>query len=731
MLKINNINKKYKNAENKALSNISYQFSDKGLYVLTGPSGAGKTTLLGILAGVDEEYEGKVIYNDIILNKKNIISYRNNISTIVFQDLNLISSLNVENNLRIAYEIAGVEYSKEKLIQDLKKVNLPDNESIDHFLNKSIKELSGGQKQRIAILRALIRKSKIILLDEPTAALDEKNAKEITKLLKEMSKDILIIVATHSPSFFGFEETKTLHIDNGILFENNTNIKIENIKEETSFGKEKGISLFNSFKLASSFFSRSKFKLFGCLSLCFISLTSFSYFSNIKAIDSNETLLRTQISKGNNLALMTNSYSYINSETNETVYENSFTKKQQEILKQEGAHELFDFNIHISNTESINDENYLSLSFIEYSKYSLQVMELWDENEFDGSFIQDERIKDNEYAQFPSEVHQVAISSYLADFLLKYGGTIYEGNDPNDLIRKKIGKYFYICNIYSTKDEIETKDFWTTKRNQEDSKFKELEKMISLPSYCQYLYACPSFSKIYEELFDVNDNNSEKNTVDQGSDDQDDDIDDYVDDEPSYDDEIIEFKPRKYKYYIYNCEGNVNKALSLRNKLLSVKEDDIDKTYEEVSFDNIYSYRYSLGYMVKESEVQTLFFWFIILMVVISLIGLLLLFSANLKKETFTYGILNALGCSKKGLIQTQIIETSFIGIILAILVTITTQIGCHCLNNASRLICLTFNPIVFIETLGLIIGITLITSIFSYIKAIKTNPKILLSDKD
>lgn len=100
MLKINNINKKYKNAENKALSNISYQFSDKGLYVLTGPSGAGKTTLLGILAGVDEEYEGKVIYNDIILNKKNIISYRNNISTIVFQDLNLISSLNVENNLR-------------------------------------------------------------------------------------------------------------------------------------------------------------------------------------------------------------------------------------------------------------------------------------------------------------------------------------------------------------------------------------------------------------------------------------------------------------------------------------------------------------------------------------------------------------------------------------------------------------------------------------------------------
>ncbi len=172
------------------------------------------------------------------------------------------------------------------------------------------------------------------------------------------------------------------------------------------------------------------------------------------------------------------------------------------------------------------------------------------------------------------------------------------------------------------------------------------------------------------------------------------------------------------------------KSNQLRNDLLSVKDDSIKRNYN-VGCPSLYSYRYTLGYLVEDGEGSSLVFYFILLMIVISAIALSNLFMTNVKKESYTYGILNALGCSKKGLCKTQAVSSLFIISLLFLSVSIVTEIGCIILNKASRLICLTFNPLIFFETLGIIVLISLSTSFFSCLKAIKTNPKILLNDKD
>ncbi len=722
MITARNIYKKYDKAENYAVKNFSYQFPDHGFYILTGPSGAGKTTLLGVLAGVDEKYEGHVYYDNVELNSKNRLNYRNHISTIVFQDLNLISYLNVEDNLRIAYEIAGQRYDKEQLVDDLRKVNLPDkNESINHFLGKKIRELSGGQKQRIAIARALIRKSKVLFMDEPTAALDEKNSKEIALLLESISKDVLVIIATHSPQYFSFEHTVSLHIENGIILESEDVGEIIQSLDNASFQKPNPISFYSSRKLSFSIFSRSKFKYIVSLLLCFISLTAFSYFSNIRTIKSDETILRTQIKYGNSICLFTGSNSFVDSETGDDVYENHFTPQQQEILKSYNAHELFDFKISVhSDPDKVTDESYLSIKYIEQNRYSYLVMPLWDEHS--NQFIQDERIKSNPNAHFPKKVDEVAISSIMADYLINYSSDYGNLKDVNDLIGKEL-KIFTICNIYSTSDEIETDKFRTTSKNEEDPTFKDLDMMSDDESYSLFLYACPTFPEEYQNLPPL--------YTDQPSDeDIDSDQDIFF---PGYDEDDEDtyiINPSNKKYYAFDCKKDYGKAIQLRNDLLSVKDDSIQRNYS-VGCLNLYNYRYTLGYLVEDGQGSRLIFYFILLMIIISAIALLNLFMTNVRKETYTYGILNALGCSKRGLCKTQAVSSLFIISLLFLSVSIVTEIGCIILNKASRLVCLTFNPLIFFETLGIIILISLLTSFFSCIKAIKTNPKILLNDKD
>jgi len=177
----------------KALNDMSIEFPTQGLVFIVGVSGSGKSTLMNMLSGVDVPTEGDVIVNNRSIfkeNKNELFGYRNSYVGLIFQDYNLIEDMNVYDNIKLPLELLGkTDFSIVDTI--IKKVDIED------IKNSSVKEISSGQMQRVAIARALVKDSTMILADEPTGNLDSKNTKIVMNLLKEISKERLVIVITH------------------------------------------------------------------------------------------------------------------------------------------------------------------------------------------------------------------------------------------------------------------------------------------------------------------------------------------------------------------------------------------------------------------------------------------------------------------------------------------------------------------------------------------------------
>lgn len=200
MLEIENIVKNYtltKIEEIKVLKKISLSFSDTGFVSILGPSGCGKTTLLNIIGGLDRYTDGDLIIDGKstkFYNDHDWDTYRNRKIGFVFQTYNLISHLSVLSNVEISLTLAGIgkEERKKQAISALKRVGLEDQ------IHKKPNQLSGGQMQRVAIARAIVNNPSIILADEPTGALDSETSVIVMDLLKEISKEKLVIMVTHN-----------------------------------------------------------------------------------------------------------------------------------------------------------------------------------------------------------------------------------------------------------------------------------------------------------------------------------------------------------------------------------------------------------------------------------------------------------------------------------------------------------------------------------------------------
>ena len=200
MLRLKNIKKSYKMGSNyqHALKGINVDFRKNEFVSILGPSGSGKTTLLNVIGGLDRYDSGDLIINNQSTRKfkdKNWDAYRNNCIGFIFQSYNLIGHISVLKNVEMSTTLSGYSKRKRKkmAIEALEKVGLKEH------INKKPNQLSGGQMQRVAIARALVNDPNIILADEPTGALDTKTSKQIMDLIKEVSKDKLVIMVTHNP----------------------------------------------------------------------------------------------------------------------------------------------------------------------------------------------------------------------------------------------------------------------------------------------------------------------------------------------------------------------------------------------------------------------------------------------------------------------------------------------------------------------------------------------------
>ncbi len=216
MLELKNIKKSYEMNyfKQKALDGVSLSFRECEFASILGPSGSGKTTLLNIIGGLDQYTSGDLIINGIstkLYKDRDWDAYRNYRVGFVFQSYNLISHQSILSNVELALTLSGVSSRerKERAKEALIKVGLKEH------INKKPSQLSGGQMQRVAIARALVNDPDIILADEPTGALDSETSVQIMEILKNVSKEKLVIMVTHNPDLAKEYSTRIIKLKDG------------------------------------------------------------------------------------------------------------------------------------------------------------------------------------------------------------------------------------------------------------------------------------------------------------------------------------------------------------------------------------------------------------------------------------------------------------------------------------------------------------------------------------
>ena len=220
MLQLKDIVKKYNTGgtEIEVLKKVNISFRESEFVSILGASGSGKTTLLNIIGGLDKYSSGDMLLmgrSTKEFTDRDWDSYRNGSIGFVFQSYNLIGHLSVIENVKLALSISG-ESNKEK---DLKAKKALEDVGLGDHLHKKPNQLSGGQMQRVAIARALVTDPKIILADEPTGALDSKTSVQIMELIKEISKEKLVIMVTHNPELARKYSDRIVSVKDGEIIE--------------------------------------------------------------------------------------------------------------------------------------------------------------------------------------------------------------------------------------------------------------------------------------------------------------------------------------------------------------------------------------------------------------------------------------------------------------------------------------------------------------------------------
>lgn len=249
VLKVSKGKKQYGKKGKVALDNVDISLPACGFFLISGPSGSGKTTLLNILGGMDTLSEGELSFCGKQINPKSIDEYRSQNVAFVFQSFNLIDGYTVYDNLKLAFSLSGLECNKESVANLLKEVNLPDEEAFEDFILKTPNHLSGGQKQRLAIARALIKKPKILILDEPTSAIDVENSINIIKILKDISTKALVLVSTHDKKAFQGLSDGDIYLEKGKIVANTANAQQSKASIFEASGNKPRLSLLEKIRL--------------------------------------------------------------------------------------------------------------------------------------------------------------------------------------------------------------------------------------------------------------------------------------------------------------------------------------------------------------------------------------------------------------------------------------------------------------------------------------------------
>lgn len=447
MLKLENINKSYNNE--LILKNINLYFEDTGFISILGPSGSGKTTLLNIISGLIKPDSGTIQYNNLLLNKfnrKSWDSFRTYNLSYIFQDYKLLEDITVIDNIKI------VTNNNNKIKQLLAKLE------INKIQKQKVNKLSGGEKQRVAIARALVNDPDILLADEPTGALDTINSVKIMNILKEMSKNKLVIIVTHNIELAKKYSDKIIYIKDGTTEHNDYIKEFTDIK--TTILKKNKSSIKSIIKLALNGLKSKKKRTIltslassiGIITMALVLLISNGFNKDLKNYEET-TLSKIPITISNGI--------YEKKSNSEKLKDNQINIKK----KDEYLHENNIDNNYLNYINKLNNNYYISY------KYDINLPLLTNKYKYiDISYFNMIPYKDNDYIKENYNIiYGRNINNYnevlLAidennmveeDLLMTFGiNTDIEYNKlintkikiiPNDIYYKEENNYFIVNN---------------------------------------------------------------------------------------------------------------------------------------------------------------------------------------------------------------------------------------------------------------------------------------------
>ena len=432
MLELRNINKIYraKNSnDTEALKNININFNNIGMTFILGKSGCGKSTLLNILGGLDTPTSGEIIFKGKNFNSfksKDYDSYRNTSVGFVFQEYNLVEKYNVFDNVSYALKLQNNKIDENLVLNVLDKVGLKD------LAKRKVNELSGGQKQRVAIARALVKNPSIILADEPTGNLDSESSKMIFDILKELSKERLVVIVSHDEESARTYGDRIISLQDGVIVNDSNNQVIES---DTNYKVLKNHLPFKeAFRFSIKNLFGHKVKLFFSVVLISFALSFFGF-----------SIMQNYLRSNREIERIVNEFdvNYIDISKLSVKYSNC----------------LFDgYWRNCYESENINKDEYVKLSNNNETKLNIRyrfqvnngrillVNNEEDQNKngyyyeifkYPGSFseLKKEDFKFDLIGNIPNNYDEIVIVKPVADYMIKYGVYLYT-TDEEEVIYK-------------------------------------------------------------------------------------------------------------------------------------------------------------------------------------------------------------------------------------------------------------------------------------------------------
>lgn len=255
MITLKNINKSYNNT--KVLKNINLTLPDKGLICVLGASGSGKSTLLNIIGKIEVPDKGEVYFYDKNIKDIKSESYHTNYVSFIYQNYNLIDALCVKDNLNL------ITKNNEWIINKL---------GLSKIKNTKTNKISGGEKQRTAIARSILSDSLVYLADEPTGAIDTANSIKIMQILKELSKEKLVLMITHNEDLAHAYADEIIYLKDGTINKRKPTKECHTYKE--IFKNKRKLSFKDIFKISIGYLKEQKIRSILTILATTIGLTS-------------------------------------------------------------------------------------------------------------------------------------------------------------------------------------------------------------------------------------------------------------------------------------------------------------------------------------------------------------------------------------------------------------------------------------------------------------------------